>query len=236
MVGNQKYCPSCGTPNPAEVVFCVACGTKFPVMNYQAPAGNPPVPGAPVTGMPFMPQPARSDFITLACPNCGGRLQITPDIERFTCQFCGYEHLVRRSGGMVSLEPVVQAMNMMGVGVSKIGTSSEKQAAEQSIARLKQEIQAINYKLSETPPRGMNLGWFFFGLLISGCSYFFFSAAIENGSAIWILGVIVAIGGIIVVTFSSTKGKPNPVHAELMKTLAEKQADLERNYEIERRS
>jgi len=113
MVGNQKYCPSCGTPNPAEVVFCTACGTKFPVMNFQAPTTNPPIPGAPVAGMPPMPQPARSDFITLSCPNCGGRLQVTADVERFACQYCGHEHIVRRSGGMVSLEPVMRMMTVI---------------------------------------------------------------------------------------------------------------------------
>jgi predicted RNA-binding Zn-ribbon protein involved in translation (DUF1610 family) len=35
-----------------------------------------------------------SDFVTLTCPNCGGKLQITPDINRFACTHCGNEHIV----------------------------------------------------------------------------------------------------------------------------------------------
>lgn len=48
-----------------------------------------------------------SDFMTLTCPTCGGKLQITEDIDRFACAYCGSEHIVRRSGGVVSLKPVM---------------------------------------------------------------------------------------------------------------------------------
>jgi len=44
------------------------------------------------------------DLITMSCPSCGGKLQITNDIERFACAFCGTEHIVRRQGDAVNLE------------------------------------------------------------------------------------------------------------------------------------
>jgi DNA-directed RNA polymerase subunit M/transcription elongation factor TFIIS len=41
------------------------------------------------------------DFITLSCPSCGNKLQITDDIDRFACAACGNEYIVNRSGGDV---------------------------------------------------------------------------------------------------------------------------------------
>ena len=51
-----------------------------------------------------------SAFVTLSCPSCGARLQIANDIDRFACAYCGAEHVVRRSSGLVSLAPVVAAI------------------------------------------------------------------------------------------------------------------------------
>ncbi len=31
------------------------------------------------------------DFVTLSCPTCGGKLEITDNIERFACGYCGHE-------------------------------------------------------------------------------------------------------------------------------------------------
>lgn len=77
-----------------------------------------------------------TDFVTLSCPSCGGKLEITKDIERFACAHCGQEHIVRRSGGIVSLSPVVDALNKVGVGV-------DKTAAELAIVRLQKEIDTF---------------------------------------------------------------------------------------------
>lgn len=77
-----------------------------------------------------------ADFVTLSCPSCGGRLEITQDIERFACAHCGREHIVKRSGGIVSLSPVVDALRKVEVGV-------DKTAAELAIVRLHREIEDI---------------------------------------------------------------------------------------------
>ena len=55
-----------------------------------------------------------ADFVTLTCPSCGGKLQITQDIERFACAHCGREHIVKRSGGIVSLSPIIDALKKSG--------------------------------------------------------------------------------------------------------------------------
>ena len=38
------------------------------------------------------------NYVTLTCPSCGGKLQITEDIDRFTCAYCGNEYFVKRGG------------------------------------------------------------------------------------------------------------------------------------------
>ncbi len=76
------------------------------------------------------------DFITLTCPACGGKLEITDDIERFACAHCGREHVVKRGGGIVSLAPVVDAIRNVETGV-------DKTASELAIARLQREIDDL---------------------------------------------------------------------------------------------
>jgi len=76
------------------------------------------------------------NFITLTCPTCGGKLQITDDIERFACGNCGNEHIVKRSGGIVSLAPVAESLKNIRVGV-------DKTASELAIQRLSHEIASM---------------------------------------------------------------------------------------------
>ena len=77
-----------------------------------------------------------ADFITLTCPSCGGKLEITNDVDRFACAHCGQEHIVKRSGGTVSLSPVVDALKKVGAGV-------DKTAAELAISRIQREITGL---------------------------------------------------------------------------------------------
>ncbi len=78
-----------------------------------------------------------ADFVTLSCPSCGGKLQITQDIDRFACAHCGQEHIVNRNGGIISLTPVMDALNKVGIGV-------DKTAAELAIVRLHKEIGELH--------------------------------------------------------------------------------------------
>jgi hypothetical protein len=80
------------------------------------------------------------DFVTLSCPSCGGKLQITNNIERFACGYCGNEHVVRRGGGIISLIPVAEDIKGIKTGV-------DKTAAELAIIRLDKEINELNQKI-----------------------------------------------------------------------------------------
>jgi predicted RNA-binding Zn-ribbon protein involved in translation (DUF1610 family) len=88
-----------------------------------------------------------SDFITLACPSCGGSLRITDDVERFACKYCGREHLVRRrvdrSGhAYVDLEPIVAKL-------TKIDRKMDRHTAELAIQRLRQDRRGLKGRIDE---------------------------------------------------------------------------------------
>lgn len=231
MTTNQKFCPNCGNANPTEAAFCLSCGSRFPAFTPQGAVGTP-------SQQQTIPQVSHGDFITLSCPSCGGKLNVTPDIERFACQFCGHEHIVRRSGGMVSLEPVIQVMknidsniNLVGVGVNKLGFSSEKQVAEQTINRLKGEIANISNEIGQYDNSsgcgtaiGTMMGIGFLALLI---------LAIAKGWNFFLILLFLGLVGLMV-WIAILAQKPDPKVKALKEELAKKQAELERNYEIVR--
>lgn len=77
-----------------------------------------------------------ADYVSLTCPSCGGSLQIPSDINRFACAHCGREHIVRRAPGIVTLTPVVGAIDRVREGV-------DQAAAELAISRLEREISEV---------------------------------------------------------------------------------------------
>jgi DNA-directed RNA polymerase subunit RPC12/RpoP len=119
------YCTNCGSANEVDTKFCYKCGK--PIKALQPPDTSPPL----------------LDFITLACPKCGGQLEITPDMDRFACKYCGNEHLVRRTGGSVSLAPVVEGIKRVEDKFDHALIGADRMAAEQTIQRLKNELPAL---------------------------------------------------------------------------------------------
>lgn len=83
-----------------------------------------------------------ADFVTLSCPNCGGKLEITQDIEKFACSYCGQEQIVKRGRGIISLKPVVDELKEVKVGV-------DKTASELAINRIVKEINEINEEIEK---------------------------------------------------------------------------------------
>jgi predicted RNA-binding Zn-ribbon protein involved in translation (DUF1610 family) len=79
-------------------------------------------------------------IITLTCPSCGGKLEITNEIDRFACGYCGVEHIVNRGGGIVSLKPVLESLQDVKIGV-------DRTAAELAIPRLESEISELTARL-----------------------------------------------------------------------------------------
>jgi DNA-directed RNA polymerase subunit RPC12/RpoP len=77
-----------------------------------------------------------ADFIPLECPNCGARLEVTEDLDRFACSHCGNQLMVRRGGGIVALKPVVDELKGVRAG-------TDKTASELAIPRLEKEIAEL---------------------------------------------------------------------------------------------
>jgi hypothetical protein len=83
-----------------------------------------------------------ADFVTLTCPSCGGKLQITSDLDRFACGYCGTEQVVRRGGGVVSLAPVVEGLKQVQVGVDKTASELAIRRLREDIAELEEQVEA----------------------------------------------------------------------------------------------
>ena len=134
---SELFCMTCGNRNPVVAHFCATCGAPInkPVNNEDNSTKKS--------------SSSQNDFISLACPNCGGKLSITPDLERFACQYCGNEQIVRRQGGVVSLEPVLEGIKRVETKFDNLLSGSDKMAAEKTIQRLKSEITELEKKINE---------------------------------------------------------------------------------------
>ncbi len=77
--------------------------------------------------------------LTLKCPSCGSGLEVSPDMERFSCEYCGTEQMVQRRGGTVSLKLITDA-------ISKVQAGTDKTAAELALVCLQQELADLNAK------------------------------------------------------------------------------------------
>jgi hypothetical protein len=105
-----------------------------------------------------------ADFINLTCPSCGGKLQLTSDIDRFACSYCGNELIVRRSGGIVSLAPVVE-------GLKGVKTGVDKTASELAINRLEGELSYLVQQRANASAIPLHVWIFGLGALLSFAAF-----------------------------------------------------------------
>src|ERR1051325_912815 len=125
-------------------------------------------------------------FINLNCANCGAKLNVYDDMQRFACGYCGTEMVVQRRGGTVALKAVTEAIQKVQIG-------TDKTAAELALVRLRQDRGEIVTQFSAVKPAsalpwgcsftltlvffGLGLwasngGWGFFGLVLIVLSAF----------------------------------------------------------------
>lgn len=76
------------------------------------------------------------DFIVLKCKSCGANLEIYSDTDHFACAYCQTEMIVRRRGGIVSLNLVTEA-------IKKVQQGTDKTAAELALQRLGVELTQL---------------------------------------------------------------------------------------------
>ena len=183
-----------------------------------------------------------ADFVTLTCPSCGGQLEISRDIDRFACAHCGREHLVNRSGGIVSLSPVIDALKKVGVGV-------DKTAAELAIVRLKNEITDLYGKragILQLHPRPATSSIFVIPFLLGGLLALVFYMGVVNAQDSSarlgaILGLVfgftlAAVGGwLLFIVKPNTKRWDGSTGAQLKsldELIAKKNAELQHAQEV----
>lgn len=80
--------------------------------------------------------------LTLKCPSCGAALDITLDMERFACGYCGTEQVVQRQGGTVALTLVTEAISRVQVG-------TDRTAAELALRRINDEMAALDAEVQQ---------------------------------------------------------------------------------------
>lgn len=85
----------------------------------------------------------------MSCPSCAGSLRITEDIERFSCKYCGQEHLIRRSHGQLTLVPVIEKLERIDKKVTKIASGADRHASELAIVRLRKDWKDVKKRADE---------------------------------------------------------------------------------------
>lgn len=81
-------------------------------------------------------------LLTLSCPTCGAKLELTPDDDRFACPSCGNEHIVLRSGSEVVLKPVLERLDRVQEQVSLTSAVVLSQQYKTEMDRLEKESKA----------------------------------------------------------------------------------------------
>ncbi len=111
----------------------------------------------------------------LKCSGCGAPLEISSDIDDFSCSYCGAAQLVKRRGGTVSL-------SLIGDAIAKVQIGTDKAATELAIKRLRDDLmtlrQAQNAKAAvQVEPfaskQATNVLVMFFTFVISGVALIF---------------------------------------------------------------
>jgi hypothetical protein len=95
-------------------------------------------------------------FVGLNCTNCGAKLDVYDDMERFFCGYCGTEMVVQRRGGTINLKGVTEAIKKVQIG-------TDKTAAELAPVRLTEELkqltfEATNLRTRHTSHKGLSIG------------------------------------------------------------------------------
>ncbi len=78
------------------------------------------------------------DLISLVCPSCGGKLQVSPNATSLTCQHCGNEHLVKHEAGAITLEAYARC--------PQCGRNDKSEKVTAVIASHSQEISGMEQK------------------------------------------------------------------------------------------
>jgi hypothetical protein len=80
-----------------------------------------------------------SNLITLTCPSCGGRLEVTSQADRFVCAHCGNSHVV---------DPIQQTMQLKAQ-LKTLTTEKDIQRLQEEIADLTKQRKQLRNDLAD---------------------------------------------------------------------------------------
>ncbi len=80
--------------------------------------------------------------IPIKCASCGANLDITPDVENFSCGYCGAAQIILRQGGTISLK-------LVGDAIKRVQVGTDKTAAELAIKRLSGELEGVQQAVND---------------------------------------------------------------------------------------
>jgi predicted RNA-binding Zn-ribbon protein involved in translation (DUF1610 family) len=154
---------------------------------------------------------SQTRMIPLRCVSCGGKLEITPDMSRFACGYCGAEQFVERRGGTVALKAVTEAISRVQVG-------TDKTAAELALRRLQEEKEELKRewrkRLSQAEEERKSNNTV--GGVIAGT--FCLLALLIGSVTVPLVGIIMALAGVILGLFYKVRAD-RPVDAALQRDI-----------------
>lgn len=170
-----------------------------------------------------------SDIINLSCPSCGGKLQFTNDIERFACGYCGNELIVRRSGGIVSLSPVVNAIKDVQLGV-------DKTASELAITRLTNEKNRISAQIKalenqKSSKKSLSIIFPIFGFIMLSLGILLMTSSSDNSCGIMLILISITLFFASYIYFEEYK-KNNQMINGLLEMIDELNVELDKHKKI----
>ena len=110
-------------------------------------------------------------------------------MNRFACGHCGNEHIVRRSGGTISLTPVVE-------GLRKVQSGVDKTASELAIVRLKKEIEELEKECGDLEDDLSQKRFYWTFALVILALFVLISLMIQQWFFVFILAIL-AVGALI---------------------------------------
>lgn len=153
----------------------------------------------------------QSQVIKLNCQNCGSTLDISQDMEKFACGYCGTSQIVERKGGVVQLKKVTDA-------IGKVQRGTDKTAAELALVRLPKELNSVveqRFLLKRQLDNEYDQNWklqlaavvvvSFIALLIISLIVGKFLFLFSNSSEIPNIAIVIGIGSACVIGFFLNK-------------------------------
>lgn len=131
-------------------------------------------------------------FVNLNCANCGAKLDVYDDMERFACGFCGTEMIVQRRGGTVTIKAVTEAIQKVQIGTDKTAAELALARLSRNLVQLNEEVVALRTRAELLKTETSNK---------RGCATFY-------GGGCGLIGVLLVIGSLQV---SFQGGETNPL-------------------------